>query len=85
MTVTATETPTAVAGASVKRIKGDDYVVAIISRLFPGPPPTIAGLASTLHLQTDLTFYALLGYRANAPAVISLFRDQIGGELPSLE
>ncbi len=85
MTTTATVTPTAVPGASVRRIRGDDYVVAIISRLFPGPPPTIAGLASTLHLQTDLVFYALLGYRANAPAVIGLYRDQIGDELPSLE
>jgi monoamine oxidase len=81
----ATASPTAVAGASIKRIRGDDYVVAIISRLFPGPPPTIAGLAAALHLQTDLTLHALLGYRANAPAVIGLYRDQIGGEMPDLE
>jgi hypothetical protein len=72
-------------GAGVRRIRGDDYVVARIGRLFPGPPPTIAGLARRLHLQTDVTFHALLGYRANAPAVAGLWRDQIGGPLLSLE
>ena len=72
-------------GTGIRRIRGDDYVVAIISRLFVGPPPTIAGLARMLHLQTDLTFHALLGYRANAPTVIGFWRDQIGEPLPSLE
>jgi hypothetical protein len=74
-----------VPGTGIRRIRGDDYVVAVISRLFVGPPPTIAGLARTLHLQADLTFHALLGYRANAPAVIGFWRDQIGEPLPSLE
>jgi hypothetical protein len=73
------------AGVTIRRIRGDDYVVAIVSRLFATGPPTIAGLARTLHLQTDLTFHALLGYQANAPAVIGLYRDQIGGPMSSLE
>jgi hypothetical protein len=74
-----------VPGAGIRRIRGDDYVVATISRLFPGAPPTIQRLARVLHLQTDVTFHALLGYRNNAPAVVGLWRDQIGGPMPSLE
>ncbi len=72
-------------GATIQRIRGDDYVVARISRLFPGPPPTIRELAREVHIQVDLTLHALLGYRANAPAVVGLWRDQVGEPLPSLE
>lgn len=72
-------------GATIKRIRGDDYAVVTIGTLFPAGPPTIAELAQTLHLQTDLTFYCLIGYRANAPAVIGLFREEVGGDVPPLE
>jgi monoamine oxidase len=74
---------TVFAGSGVRRIRGDDYAVVTIGRMFPGPPPTIAGLARALHLQTDITFHALLGYRANAPAVRALYRDQIGEPVPA--
>lgn len=69
----------------IRRIRGDDYLVLTISTMFPGSAPSIAGLARTLHLQGDTTFQCLLGYRANAPAVVGLYRDQVGEPVPALE
>lgn len=75
--------PTPVAGAALRRIKGDKYVVVRISQMFPGAPPTIQGLATRLRLQPDLVFQCLLHYVSNAPAVIAMYEDQIGGTVPS--
>lgn len=74
-----TDRPTDVPGAAIRRIRGRDYVVVYINRLFPGPPPTIQGLADRLRLQPDVTFDALLRYRSNANMVRILYQDNIQG------
>jgi hypothetical protein len=68
--------------AKVQRLGGVDYVAVQLDLLLPGPPPTIGTIAEALHLRTDVVFHDLLGYRANAPVVIALFRDQIGEPVP---
>lgn len=76
---------TAVPGASIRRIRGTDYVVVRVSRMFPDREPTIDGLARQLQLQPETVFNALLGYRSNGPAVIGLYRDKIEEEVPPLD
>ncbi|MGD2089610.1 MAG: hypothetical protein PVH61_25770 [Candidatus Aminicenantes bacterium] len=74
--------PTDVPGAALRRIRGQDYVVVYVDRMFPGPPPTIRGLADQLHLQPEVVLNALLGYRSNAPVVRSLYREVIERPFP---
>ena len=75
---------TIMAGTGVRRIQGDDYAVVKIGSLFPGSRPTIGSLARTMHLKSDLTLHALLGYRANAPAVKALYREEFQEEATDL-
>lgn len=79
------DVPTDVPGAAIRHIRGEDYVVLRVSRMFPRSPPTIAGLARQFALRSDTVFHVLLGYRANAPAVIGLYRDQLGTPVPALD
>lgn len=80
-----TDVQTDVPGAAIRRIRGDDYVVVRVSRMFPGPSPTILGLGRRLELRSDAVFQCLLGYQANGPAVRGLYREQIGEPVPGLD
>jgi len=70
-------------GARIRCVRGVHYVVVTISEMFPGPPPTILGLAQTFRLPSERVFDLLLSLRPNTPALRGLHRDQIGGELPA--
>ena len=74
-----TDRPTNIIGAAIRRIRRRDYVVVYINRMFPGPPPTISGLADRLRLQPEAVFDALLRFRSNAPAVRALYEQEIQG------
>jgi hypothetical protein len=73
-------------GAKLLRIRGADYAAIRVSKFFPGHGPTIEELAGALHLQADVVFHCLLGYRSNAKAVSGLFRDAFPDDpVPALE
>jgi hypothetical protein len=68
------DTPTEVTGAAIRRIRGADYVLVNIRKMFGGgAPPTIQMLGESLQIPAESILNSLLANGANAHVVRTLY------------